>query len=56
MLVGAIALPSVQNATPLPITFLGSTTVARPVGIGMIGTGLLSVFGFGRKGGAIAYC
>ncbi len=50
----AIAILSVQNATLVPITFLTSTTIALPVGIwiafaigaGMIGTAiLLSLFG-----------
>ncbi|MGB3293332.1 MAG: DUF1049 domain-containing protein [Phormidesmis sp.] len=54
----AIAILSVQNATLLPVTFLGATTIPLPVGIwlafgvgiGMIGTALLlSIFGFGRK-------
>lgn len=58
VLLVAIAILSVQNATLLPVTFLGATTIALPVGIwlafgvgiGMIGTALLlSIFGFGRK-------
>lgn len=59
VLVVAIAILSVQNATLLPVNFLGATTIALPVGIwlafgvgtGMIGTALLlSIFGIGRKG------
>ncbi len=58
VLVVAIAILSVQNATPLSITFLQASTVALPVGvwlacalgIGMAGTALLlSLFGLGRK-------
>jgi uncharacterized integral membrane protein len=58
VLVVAIAILSVQNATLVPLTFLNATTVALPVGIwlafalgiGMIGTALLlSLFGLGRK-------
>lgn len=58
VLVVAIAILSVQNATPLSITFLRGSTVALPVGIwlafalsiGMAGTALLlSLFGFGKK-------
>jgi len=54
VLMVAIAILSVQNATLVPITFLTSTTIALPVGIwiafaiaiGMIGTAiLLSLFG-----------
>jgi uncharacterized integral membrane protein len=57
-LVVAIAILSVQNATPLSITFLQASTVALPVGVwlafglglGMAGTALLlSLFGLGRK-------
>lgn len=44
-----IAIFSVQNATPVPVTFLNARTVALPVGIwvaialfiGMLGTTLL---------------
>lgn len=58
LLVVAIAILSVQNATPVAITFLNTSTVELPIGIwlafglglGMIGTALLlSLFGFGRK-------
>ena len=58
VLVIAIAILSVQNATPVALTFLTGTTVALPIGIwiafalglGMIGTAiLLSLFGFGKK-------
>jgi uncharacterized integral membrane protein len=58
VLVVAIAILSVQNATPLSITFLQASTVALPVGVwlafglglGMAGTALLlSLFGLGRK-------
>lgn len=54
VLMVAIAILSVQNATLVPLTFLTSTTIALPVGIwiafaigaGMIGTAiLLSLFG-----------
>lgn len=54
VLVVAIAILSVQNATLVPITFLTSTTIALPIGIwiafamgaGMIITALLlSLFG-----------
>ena len=53
VLMVAIAILSVQNATLVPITFLTSTTIALPIGIwiafaigaGMIGTAiLLSLF------------
>lgn len=52
----AIAILSVQNATPVAVTFLTGTTVALPLGIwiafslgaGMIGTALLLSF-FGSK-------
>ena len=58
LLIVAIAILSVQNATPVSLTFLSTSTVALPIGIwlafglglGMIGTALLlSLFGFGRK-------
>ena len=58
VLVVAIAILSVQNATPISITFLSATSVALPVGIwlafglgaGMAGTALLlSLFGVGKK-------
>lgn len=58
LLTVAIAILSVQNATPVSVTFLSATTVALPVGIwlafglglGMIGTALLlSLFGVGKK-------
>jgi uncharacterized integral membrane protein len=58
VLVVAIAILSVQNATPLSITFLQASTVALPVGVwlafglglGIAGTALLlSLFGLGRK-------
>ncbi|MEL7050497.1 MAG: DUF1049 domain-containing protein [Cyanobacteria bacterium J06634_6] len=54
VLVIAIAIFSVQNATPVSVTFLSATTVGLPVGIwvalaigaGMLGTAiLLSLFG-----------
>lgn len=57
VLVMAIAILSVQNATLVPLTFLNATTIALPVGIwlafglaaGMIGTAvLLSLLG-GKK-------
>jgi uncharacterized integral membrane protein len=57
-LVIAIAILSVQNATPISITFLQASTVALPVGIwlafalglGMAGSALLlSLFGLGKK-------
>lgn len=52
----AIAIFSVQNATPVSITFLSARTVALPVGIwaavglfaGMLGTALLLGL-FGKK-------
>ncbi|MGB3299825.1 MAG: lipopolysaccharide assembly protein LapA domain-containing protein [Phormidesmis sp.] len=58
VLVVAIAILSVQNATPVPIFFLSASTVALPagvwlafaLGIGMVGTALLlSLFGGGKK-------
>ncbi len=58
VLVVATAILSVQNATPISITFLSAGTVALPVGIwlafglgiGMAGTALLlSLFGVGKK-------
>ena len=58
VLVVATAILSVQNATPISITFLSASTVALPVGIwlafglgvGMAGTALLlSLFGGGKK-------
>ena len=58
VLVVAIAILSVQNATPLSIAFLQASTVALPVGVwiafalglGMAGTALLlSLFGLGSK-------
>ncbi|MGB7087509.1 MAG: LapA family protein [Phormidesmis sp.] len=58
MLVVAIAIFSVQNATLVPINFLNATTVELPVGVwlafalgaGMLGTALLlSLLGMGRK-------
>jgi uncharacterized integral membrane protein len=57
-LVIAIAILSVQNATPISITFLQASTVELPVGIwlafalglGMAGSALLlSLFGLGKK-------
>lgn len=56
VLMVAIAILSVQNATPVSITFLTGTTIALPVGIwiafaigaGMIVTALLLSF-FSRK-------
>ena len=54
LLLIAIAILSVQNATPLSLNFLSGETVALPVGIwlafglggGMLGTALfLSLFG-----------
>ena len=57
VLVVAIAILSVQNATLIPLTFLNATIIALPVGIwlafglgaGMVGTALLlSLFGFGK--------
>lgn len=57
VLVVAIAILSVQNATPVPLTFLNAQTIPLSVGIwvalalgtGMIGTALLiSLFG-GKK-------
>lgn len=52
----SIAIFSVQNATPVPITFLSAKTVPLPVGIwvavalfaGMLGTTLLLGL-FGKK-------
>ncbi|MEL7331674.1 MAG: DUF1049 domain-containing protein [Cyanobacteria bacterium J06560_2] len=49
LLVIAISIFSVQNATPVAVTFLSATTVKLPVGIwaalalaiGMLGTSLL---------------
>ncbi len=58
VLMVAIAILSVQNATPLSIKFFNAETVALPVGIwlafaiavGMAGTALLmSLFGGGKK-------
>ena len=58
VLVLAIAILSVQNATPVSVTFLNATTIALPIGIwiafalgiGMVGTALLlSLFGIGKK-------
>jgi uncharacterized integral membrane protein len=58
LLVVAIAIFSVQNATPISLQFLSAQTVALPIGLwlafglgaGMIGTALLlSLFGIGRK-------
>jgi len=56
LLVVAIAILSVQNATPMAITFLRGSTIALPVGIwlafalalGMTLTALLMSF-FGKK-------
>lgn len=56
VLVAAIAILSVQNATPIAITFLRGSTVALPVGLwlafalslGMALTAILMSF-FGKK-------
>lgn len=58
VLMVAIAILSVQNATPISVAFLNASTVALPVGVwvafalgfGMVGTALLlSMFGGGSK-------
>ncbi len=58
LLIVAVAILSVQNATLIPLTFFSFTTIALPVGIwvafafsiGMIGTALLiSLFGIGKR-------
>ena len=60
VLMVAIAILSVQNATLVPVTFLSSTTIALPVGIwiafaigaGMVITAiLLSLFGSKKQKG-----
>ncbi|PZO54534.1 MAG: DUF1049 domain-containing protein [Phormidesmis priestleyi] len=58
VLIVAVAILSVQNATLIPLTFFSFTTIALPVGIwvafalgiGIVGTALLmSLFGIGKR-------